>query len=262
MNKKTIAYLRTSTNKQTVDNQRLEILEYARKNDLKVDDFIEVTISSKRSTKQRRIDELMESLEGSGTLIATELSRLGRSTAEVISLVNQLLEQGVRVIITKQHLDITAHDMASKIVVTLFSLFAELERDLISLRTKEALAAKKAKGIQLGKPKGIIQKSMYDKDLEKIKEWLELGLSGRKISKNLSKNSNQAFLVSLLDAFGYEDAAQVVYGCAYAEWKARYQVEATNEQMYVFLLICLFVCFFYLYINLVQMKIYLTTDIL
>ena len=75
--------------------------------------------------------------------------------------------------------------MASKIVITLFSLFAELERDLISMRTKEALAAKKAQGIQLGKPKGTIQKSMYDKDLDKIKEWLALGLSGRKISKHL-----------------------------------------------------------------------------
>lgn len=185
MSKKTIAYLRASTNKQEVDNQRLEILEYARKNDLKVDDFIEVTISSKRSTKQRRIDEMMERLEGSDILIATELSRLGRSTAEVISLVNELLKQGVRVILTKQNLDITNHDMASKIIVTLFSLFAELERDLISLRTKEALSAKKAKGMILGKPKGTIQKSMYDKDLETIKEWLALGLSGRKISKNL-----------------------------------------------------------------------------
>ena len=79
--------------------------------------------------------------------------------------------------------------MASKIIVTLFSLFAELERDLISLRTKEALASKKAMGIKLGKPKGVIQKSMYDKDLDKITEWLELGLSGRKISKNLGYGS-------------------------------------------------------------------------
>ncbi len=189
MAKKTIAYIRASTDKQDVDNQKLELLEYARRHDLKVDDFIEITISSRRASKQRRIDEMMEKLEGSGILIATELSRLGRSTAEVIALVNQLLKQKVRVILTKQNLDITGHDMASKIIVTLFSLFAELERDLISLRTKEALAAKKAKGVQLGKPKGGIQKSMYDKDLEKIKEWLELGLSGRKISKNLGYGS-------------------------------------------------------------------------
>lgn len=164
-------------------------MEYARKHDLKIDDFIEITISSKRTTKQRRIDEMMQKLEGSGILIATELSRLGRSTPEVIGLVNQLMEQKVRVILTKQNLDITGQDMASKIIVTLFSLFAELERDLISLRTKEALAAKKLKGIQLGKPKGTIQKSMYDKDLEKIKDWLRLGLSGRKISRNLGYGS-------------------------------------------------------------------------
>ena len=189
MPKKTIAYIRASTDKQDVNNQKLEILEYARKHDLKVDDFIEITISSKRTTKQRRIDELMEKLQDSGILIATELSRLGRSTAEVITLVNQLLEQKVRVILTKQNLDITGHDMASKIIVTLFSLFGELERDLISLRTKEALAAKKAQGIKLGKPKGTIQKSMYDKDLDKIKEWLTLGLSGKKISKNLGYGS-------------------------------------------------------------------------
>jgi len=75
--------------------------------------------------------------------------------------------------------------MASKIVVTLFSLFAELERDLISLRTKEALAAKKQQGVQLGKPKGTLQRSMYDKDLEPIKAWLKLGLSARKISEHL-----------------------------------------------------------------------------
>lgn len=189
MAKKVIAYIRASTNKQDVDNQKLEILEYARKNDIKVDDFIQITISSQRTTKQRRIDEMMEKFEDSGTLIATELSRLGRSTAEVIALVNQLLEQNVRVILTKQNLDITTHDMASKIIITLFSLFGELERDLISLRTKEALAAKKAQGIRLGKPKGTIQKSMYDKDLEIIKGWLTLGLSGRKISQNLGYGS-------------------------------------------------------------------------
>ncbi|MEN0048100.1 MAG: recombinase family protein [Bacteroidota bacterium] len=189
LTQKTVAYIRASTNKQDVDNQKLEILEYARKHDLKVDEFIEITISSKRTTKQRRIDELLEKLQDSGTLIATELSRLGRSTAEVISLINQLLKQDVRVILTKQNLDITTHDMASKIIVTLFSLFAELERDLISLRTKEALAAKKAKGIQLGKPKGTIQKSMYDKDLELIKDWVALGISGRRISENLGYGS-------------------------------------------------------------------------
>ena len=183
--KTTIAYIRASTNTQDVNNQKLELLDYARKNDLKIDDFIQVTVSSNRNSKQRRIDELLEKINDYDTLIATELSRLGRSTAEVITLINQLLSREVRIILTKQNLDISKHDMASKIIITLFSLFGELERDLISLRTKEALASKKAQGIKLGKPKGVIQKSMYDKDLDKISEWLQLGLSGREISKNL-----------------------------------------------------------------------------
>jgi DNA invertase Pin-like site-specific DNA recombinase len=188
---KTLAYLRASTNKQDLDHQRLELLEYARRHGLTIDDFIEVTVSSRHSRKRRRIEELMSRLEGADTLMATELSRLGRSTAEVIGLVNELLQRQVRVIVTKQGLDIkgsprgNGQDMTSKIVVTLFSLFAELERDLISLRTKEALAAKKQQGIQLGKPKGTIQRSMYDRDLEQIKAWLKLGLSARKISGHL-----------------------------------------------------------------------------
>jgi DNA invertase Pin-like site-specific DNA recombinase len=185
MSGKIIAYIRASTDKQDINNQRLEILEYARKHQLQVDDFLEITVSSRKSTKQRRIDELTEKLDAADTLIATELSRLGRSTAEVIGLINQLLEKEVRVILIKQGLDIHKQDMASKIMITLFSLFAELERDLISMRTKEALAAKKAQGIRLGKPKGVIQSSMYDKDLDKIKEWLALGVSARKVSKNL-----------------------------------------------------------------------------
>ena len=179
---KTIAYLRASTDKQDLKNQKLEIFEYARRNQLEVNDFIQITISSRRTSKARRIDEMMLALDGADTLIVTELSRLGRSTAEVIGLVNELIKKEVRVIAIKQNLDIRQQNMNSKIIITLFSLFAELERDLISSRTKEALASKKMQGIQLGKPKGTIQKSKFDKDVVKIKELLTLGLSVRKIA--------------------------------------------------------------------------------
>ena len=179
---KTIAYIRTSTDKQDLNNQKLEIFEFAKKNKLEVDDFIQMTISSRKTTKERRIDEMVAALHDADTLIVTELSRLGRSTAEVIGLVNELIKKQVRVIAIKQNLDIKQHDMTSKVMITLFSLFSELERDLISLRTKEALASKKAQGIQLGKPKGTIQKSKFDKDIVKIKELLSLGLSVRKIA--------------------------------------------------------------------------------
>lgn len=182
---RTLAYIRASTDKQDLNNQKLEILEFARGADLKVAEFVEITVSSRKSSKQRRIDELLAKLSGGDTLLVTELSRLGRSTAEVIALVNELLQRNIRVIVIKQNLDMAQHDMSSKIIVTMFSLFAELERDLISLRTKEALAAKKAKGVKLGKPKGTIQASKFDKDRERIEELLRLGLSVRKIAKIL-----------------------------------------------------------------------------
>lgn len=190
---KTIAYIRTSTDKQDLKNQRLEILEYVHEKNIRVDEFMDITVSSRKDSRMRRIDELLEKLAAGDTLIVTELSRLGRSTGEVITLINQLVAHDIRVLILKQNLDLHhQHDITSKVMITLFSLFAELERDLISLRTKEALA-KKAQGIALGKPKGTIQTSIFDKDQEKIVELLSLGLSQRKIARFLGY-SNHASL--------------------------------------------------------------------
>lgn len=189
---KTIAYLRASTDKQDLSHQKLEILEFARYRDLHVDEYLELTVSSRKTSQQRRIDELVQMLEATDTLIVTELSRLGRSTAEVIALVNALVEGNIRLMVIKQNLDISRQDMNSKIIITLFSLFAELERDLISLRTREALAAKKAQGQRLGKPKGTLQKSKFDRDVERIKELLGYGLSVRKIAKVLGYSSHIA----------------------------------------------------------------------
>lgn len=182
---KIIAYLRASTDKQDLNHQKLELLEFARKKSLTIDEFMEITISSRKTTKQRRVDELVEKLNPNDTLIVTELSRLGRSTAEVITLVNELVARMIRVIVIKQNLDISKQDINSKVALTLFSLFGDLERDLISIRTKEALASKKRAGQVLGKPKGTIQKSKFDQDIDKIKEFLKYGLSIRKISKVL-----------------------------------------------------------------------------
>jgi len=183
---KIYGYLRTSTDKQEIKNQKLEILEFGRKEDLKIDDFIEIQISSRKTTKERRIDELLIKLEEGDTLIATELSRIGRSTVEVITIINELIEKGVDIVIVKQNLKINAsnkNDMTSKVMITMLSLFAELERDLISQRTKEALKTKKAQGQILGKPVGTIQGSIYDKDKDRIIELLGLGLSVQKIAQ-------------------------------------------------------------------------------
>jgi DNA invertase Pin-like site-specific DNA recombinase len=189
---KIVAYLRASTDKQDLNHQKLEVLEFARRQGLHIDDYVEITISSRKTSQQRRIDELLQTLSETDTLIVTELSRLGRSTVGVIALVNALVERNIRVIALKQNLVIDRQDMNSKIVITLFSLFAELERDLISLRTREAVAAKKAQGQRLGKPKGTIQKSKFDKDLSRIQELLGYGLSVRKIAKVLGYSSHIA----------------------------------------------------------------------
>ena len=183
---KTIGYLRTSTDKQEINNQRLEILEYARKEDLRVSDFIEAQVSSRKSLGERKMGELFERLNAGDVLIVTELSRIGRSTIEVLSIVKELVQNGVDIVFIKQNLKINAsnnNDMVSKVMITMFSLFAELERDLISHRTKEALRSKKASGIHLGKPKGTVQGSIYDKDNDKIVELLSLGLSVQKIAQ-------------------------------------------------------------------------------
>lgn len=188
---KTVAYLRASTDKQDLNHQKLEILEFARARYLQVDEFISITMSSRTTNKQRRIDELLSKLADSDTLIVTELSRLGRSTSEVIALINELVQRHIRVLIIKQNLDLQQnHDMTAKVMITLFSLFAELERDLVSLRTKEALAAKKTQGIKLGKPKGTIQTSKFDRDRPRIEELLKLGLSVRKTAKVLGYSNH------------------------------------------------------------------------
>ena len=121
---KIVAYLRASTDKQDLNHQKLELLEFARKKSLSIDEFIEITISSRKNSKQRRIDELLCMLDDGDILLVTELSRLGRSTAEVITIVNSLAKRNIRVIVLKQNLDISQQDINSKITLTLFSLFS------------------------------------------------------------------------------------------------------------------------------------------
>ena len=181
---KVLAYLRTSTDKQDLNNQKLEILEYGRQTGIHIHDFIAISISSKRSEHDRRLDELLARLVSGDTLVVTELSRLGRSTGQVINLIDKLIGSGISIIIIKHNLvlDTTGDDIQSLTMITMLALFAQLERVMISRRTKEALATKKAQGVQLGKPKGTIQQSIYDKDCKRIVQLLSLGVSARQIS--------------------------------------------------------------------------------
>lgn len=197
---KTIAYLRVSTDKQDLDNQRLVILDYAHKHKLKIDEFITIQASTKKTMKERKLDLLLEKLQAQDTLIVSELSRLGRSLGEIIRLVDVLLQRQNKFIAIKENIILTNghQDMQTKVMVTLFGLFAEIERDLISERTKQALAAAKAQGKLLGRPKGVLGKSRLDGKEEEIRKLLVKTVSKSSIAKimDISRTALYGFIKS------------------------------------------------------------------
>lgn len=178
-------YVRVSTHEQNFESQKNLISRYGMDHKLIIDEWIELEISSRKSTEQRRIDELIGKLSPSDIVITSELSRLGRSIKETLNIIESILkEKQSRLILIKQNLDLNPKDrnnITNKVLITVFSMLAELERDFISERTKEGLRARVAKGIKLGKPKGILQKSMYDQDREKIFHLYKLGVPLHKI---------------------------------------------------------------------------------
>ncbi len=180
---KTIAYLRVSTDGQDLKNQKLEILDYADKNDFLITEWLEVKVSSRRSRKERLIDLLLEKLSPKDCLIVAELSRLGRSVGQIITIMDELIKKRVKVIFIKQGMVINGkNDIQSKTMITLFGLFAEIERDLISERTKAGLARARAEGKLIGRPKGL-GKSQLDGKEEEIRELLKKGVSKASIAK-------------------------------------------------------------------------------
>jgi DNA invertase Pin-like site-specific DNA recombinase len=182
---RTIAYIRVSTENQDAKSQRHEILEYAHSGKMSIDEFIEMSISSKKSTKIRKIDELLNHLNPGDRLIVSELSRLGRSVGEIIRLVDTLLKKEICFVAIKERIILNGrHDIQTKVMVTMFGLFAEIERDLISERTKQGLAAAKAKGKQLGRPKGTYHSKLDGKE-DEIKKFLKKKVSKASIAKIL-----------------------------------------------------------------------------
>ncbi len=183
MENQVVGYARVSTMEQDLKNQRYEILNYANKNDLQITSWVEAKVSSRKSTKERLIDTLLEKLKEGDTLIVAELSRLGRSVGQVAIIANTLIESGVKLICIKEGMKLDGSpDIQTKVMLTMFSLFAEIERDLISERTKSGLAKARAEGRLLGRPKGL-GKSTLDGKEEEIKELLRKGVSKASIAK-------------------------------------------------------------------------------
>ncbi|WP_043637321.1 recombinase family protein [Desulfovibrio sp. TomC] len=182
----TWAYLRVSTSRQELDNQRLEILNFANQAGIRVDEFVEVEISSRKTTEERRIDELLARLAPGDTVVVSELSRLGRSLGEMVQIVEQLKEKEVALIAIKQGINTRSDsDMASKCIIYLSGMFAELERDFLSQRTKNGLERAKAQGKVLGRKKGSLGKSKMDEHVDEIKRLMTLKVPKASVAKIL-----------------------------------------------------------------------------
>jgi DNA invertase Pin-like site-specific DNA recombinase len=181
---KTVAYLRVSTGSQDLANQKMAVLDYARQKRFTVDQFVEVQASSRKNPSQRGIEELLGTLATEDRLVVSELSRLGRSLGQVIRIVDELVKRKIGFVAIKEAIRFEGkQDMQTKVMIALFGLFAEVERDLISQRTKEGLAAARAKGRLLGRPKGALGKSKLDGKEEEIRMLLEKTVSKASIAK-------------------------------------------------------------------------------
>lgn len=148
-----VAYLRVSTEKQFLANQREEILRFAEKNELRIDKWYTETVSGKVSSKDRKLAGVLNRMHKGDTLIITEISRLSRTMLEIMTILNSCIKKEVILYSTKEGY-VFQNDINSKVLGFAFGLMAEIERNLISMRTKEALARLKKEGVKLGRRKG------------------------------------------------------------------------------------------------------------
>ena len=188
-------YIRVSSDKQTVENQRFEINNFCKNNKLIVDGWIEETISGTKNYNKRELGKLLKRVQKDDLIICAELSRLGRNLFMIMEILNLCMTKECKVWTIKDNYRL-GEDIQSKVLAFAFGLSAEIERNLISQRTKEALARKKAEGVILGRPKG--RKSSPDKYKLSgkevlITELLNNGTSRRKIAKICKVDRNTLY---------------------------------------------------------------------
>ena len=196
-------YIRVSSDKQTVENQRFEINQFCQQEGLTIDGWIEETVSGTRTYTQRRLGELIQQAGEGDIIICSELSRLGRNLYMIMEILSQCMSRGCHVWTIKDGYRL-GDDIQSKVLAFAFGFSAEIERNLISQRTKEALARKRAEGKHLGRPEGrkTCKKALalYQHEAFILQE-LEQGTPIREIarklhcSRNTVRNYIQAYIM-------------------------------------------------------------------
>lgn len=191
-------YIRVSSDKQTVENQRFEINNFCKKNNISIDGWIEETISGTKAYNKRQLGVLLKRVKKDDLIICAELSRLGRSLFMIMDILNLCMSKECHVWTIKDNYRL-GEDIQSKVLAFAFGLSTEIERNLISQRTKEALAKRRADGVQLGRPKGSLtplEKHKLFKKMKLIRELRVRGVSQVKIAKAccVSKNTLVRFI--------------------------------------------------------------------
>ncbi|MCQ2582189.1 MAG: recombinase family protein [Alphaproteobacteria bacterium] len=178
-----IGYIRVSSNKQTCEHQHYEIQQFAEHNNITVDKWVEETISSRKALNKRQLGQLLDELQDGDILIAAEISRLGRSLLEVMHILETCLNKNCQVWTLKENYRL-GNDIQSKVMAFAFGLSAEIERNLISQRTKASLDNIKATGKKLGRPFAAQSKKLkLSRNTKKIRIWLDSGLTKYRIAK-------------------------------------------------------------------------------
>ena len=186
-------YIRVSSDKQTVENQRFEINKFCEREKLAIGGWIEETISGTKSYTKRELGKLLRKVQKNDLIICTELSRLGRNLFMIMEILNICMTKECRVWTIKDHYRL-GDDIQSKVLAFAFGLSAEIERNLISQRTKEALARKKTEGVKLGRVKGSKNRcSKLSVKEEKIDKWLNEGISKAEIARRCKVNVSTVF---------------------------------------------------------------------
>ncbi|MFZ9659512.1 MAG: recombinase family protein [Arcobacteraceae bacterium] len=187
---KLISFIRINkNNEEYTQNQAIGIAQYLHKNNLQLHNNVEIEINIPED--EEKISMLLEDCKKGCTIIVYDLNVFGRTISTILEMLKNLLNGGVRIVSINQNLDLESKDdMLTKMILGMIGMAISLEKDLMSLRTKEALTARKLDGISLGKPKGTIQKSKFDKKRDQIEELLSVGLSVRKIAKLLGYNNH------------------------------------------------------------------------